>query len=270
MINSGAVPIMKPYYTTTLVSSRDSRSSLSLAARSIIAALALAPLSLNAALTLIESGGTFRSDATNLAPAATAIGESEYGNPHFISNINDSLYGNNESWLGAVREFPGLESGNQTWVGVTFIEGTTIASFAFGRDNLGLLTDRASGSYTFQITSNAAVYSTPGAEIWTTVATLDRTAAAILNPALRHLYNLETAATGVLGFRIVTQAETMGSIGFFGPDEVEIFAPTGDGQAIDELEIYSTAAVPEPSTSLLIAAGMMAACAFTRKRMHGK
>src|SRR3954468_24736104 len=78
-----------------------------------------------AQFTFIESGGTFRTDATNLAAASnggTAIGQDELGyGIHFITNINDSTYGNASSWIGT-------DDQNVTWVGVFFSSPTAVAS----------------------------------------------------------------------------------------------------------------------------------------------
>lgn len=189
--------------------------------------LFLCAVAAHAQFTLVETGGTFRGDATNLAAAsngATAIGlnELDFGT-HFIVNINNGTYGNSSSWIGAAD----LE---MSWVGVIFSAPTGLGSFAFGRDNTGVLTDRANDVFTVQYTTDSVTAGTAAAANWLTVASLDYFGAAPASPALRHLYNLNAPLTGVTAFRLVA------------------FGGISAGQAIDEIEAYSTSAVPEPST----------------------
>lgn len=198
--------------------------------RSTLLLAALAPLTTFAQFTLIETGGTFRSGVTNLAIGATAIGQDEYGDPHLITNINDGQYGNDRSWLGRDVFDENADAVTQltdrSWIGVEFSSAVSIGSIALGRDNLGAFTDRASYSYLIQITtlSNGA---------WTDIGTIDPTV--LPSPARRHLFNLNTPLADVTAIRIST---TTG---------------VGYGNAIDELEVYATAAIPEPSTYAALA-----------------
>lgn len=188
--------------------------------------LFLCAVAAHAQFTLVETGGTFRGDATNLAAAsngATAIGLNELGlGTHFITNINDGTYGNSSSWIGAVDS-------ELSWVGVIFPAPTGIGSFAFGRDNTGLFDDRANDVFTLQYTTDSVTVGTAAGANWVTAVSL-----VYFNyppsPALRHLYNLNTSLTGVTAFRLVA------------------FGGLVAGQAIDEIEVYSTSAIPEPST----------------------
>lgn len=186
----------------------------------------------SAQFTLVETGGTFRGDATNLAAASNggiAIGQDELDlGTHYIANINNGTYGNGSSWIGATD---GL-----TWVGVIFSAPTAVGSFAFGRDNTGAFADRANGVYAIHYTTDSVTVGTAASATWLTIGSLDYGSSPPLFPSVRHLYDLNTPLTGVTAFRILTT----GSI-----------APTG--QAIDELEVYATSAIPEPSTYALIA-----------------
>lgn len=187
-----------------------------------------------AQFSLVETGGTFRTDATNLAAAAqgaTAIGFDELGTPnnHYIANINDGLYGNYESWIGLNDSI----SSTASWVGVRFAAPVSIGAFAFGRDNLGAFTDRATvAPYRIEFTTDATVYTDPAAAVWTLVGVIDHAAAGTPQPHLRHLYNLSTAEplTNVLAFRLLTSSGMT------------------YGNAIDELEVYGSATpIPEPA-----------------------
>jgi hypothetical protein len=200
----------------------------------------------HAQFVLVETGGTFRGDATNLAAASNggiAIGLDELDlGVHFISSINDGTYGNSSSWIG----------GSETsWVGVIFTAPTTVASFAFGRDNTGTFFDRANEPYTFQYSTDSLIGFNPLTATWITIGTLDYSSSPPPSPSLRHLYDLVSAVSNVTAFRI----ETRGTIATY-------------GQAIDELEIYSTpAAVPEPSTyAAILGLGVLGFIAWRKRR----
>lgn len=186
----------------------------------------------SAQFTLADIGNSFRGDATNLAAASNggiAIGQDELDlGTHYIANINDGTYGNSSSWIGATD---GL-----TWVGVIFSAPTAVGSFAFGRDNSGAFFDRANGVYAIQYTTDSVTVGTAPSATWLTIGSLDYGSSPPPSPSFRHLYDLNSPLTGVTAFRILTT----GSI-----------APTG--QAIDELEVYATSAIPEPSTYALVA-----------------
>lgn len=198
--------------------------------------------SAHAQLVLVETGGTFRGDATNIAAAsngATAIGQDEYGaGVHFITGINNGSYGNSSSWIG--------ENEQPSWVGVIFSAPSTVASFAFGRDNTGGFGDRAGGQYFIEYTTDAVTPGTAASATWTLAAFLNHAHVPPPLPSFRHLYDFDVALTGVTAFRISTSA----------------------GQAIDELEVYSTpAAIPEPSTyAALIGAAALGFVAWRRRR----
>jgi len=198
----------------------------------------------NAAFNLVETGGTFRTDATNIAAAssnATAIGSDELGlGVHFISNINDGIYGNSSSWIG---------NSDPSWIGVIFESPSDVWSFAFGRDNTtGGLTDRfANAPYSFEYTDFQVTSSNATGATWTVIGPLEF----VSDGYLRHLYNLDTPLSGVTAFRI----KTLGGL--------------ESGNAIDELEVYSTTAIiPEPSTYTLLALGLMFCAGLAAKNKH--
>jgi hypothetical protein len=201
----------------------------------------------NAAFILVETGGTFRTDATNIAAAssnATAIGSDEldYG-IHLISHINDGLYGNDNSWIG---------NSTISWVGVIFTSPSDVGSFAFGRDNTGQLTDRSTNDpYLIEYTSSLVTSSSAAGATWTQIGSLDYSMAPPDSPYLRHLYNLDTPLSGVTAFRI----QTLGGM--------------GSGNAIDELEVYSAPAIiPEPSTYALLALGLLSCAGLAAKNRY--
>jgi len=204
-----------------------------------------------AQFTFVESGGTFRPDATNIAAAsngATAIGQDELGyDIHFIGNINDSTYGNASSWIG----FP--DFGATSWVGVIFSEASTVASFAFGRDNNGVELSRVDyAPYSIQYTTDVLTdQASADSATWTEIGTFNYSDIPAPVLGLRNLYNLDIELTDVTGFRIVTT----GGI--------------SNGNAIDELEIYTTSAsaVPEPATfAALFGVCALGVAAIRRRR----
>ncbi len=225
----------------------------------LLSGFAAAPL--HAQFEYVSSGGTFRTDAVNLASGATAIGQDEYGVPHFIANINDGLYGNAHSWLGGNQGDVYFESDSNSWVGVSFAAPQTIASFAFGRDNTGVFGDRAGGPYLIQVDQGGG-FTSVGVLHYGSNITVD-------TAAVRNLFNLTTPLTGVLQFRIAATAE---AYRYSGNDEESgdpIFGFFVTGQAIDELELYSTpaTAIPEPSAFAALAGmGSLGLAALRRRR----
>ncbi|HLP26170.1 MAG TPA: PEP-CTERM sorting domain-containing protein [Acidobacteriota bacterium] len=220
--------------------------------RSFCAALLLAPSLVSAQMTLVETGGTFRTDATNLALSATPKSDGDYGGGvHYAVNINDGNYGNASSWLGSAGMFYGS-------IALGFSTPVTLGSVAFGRDNTGGLADRATGPYEIYYSTNyvsgANVY---GYTNWHLLQILDYASSPPESPALRHLYNFATPLTNVTGFMISVPS-------FLNPDGYA-------AMAIDEIELYATtatapSAVPEPSTyAALLAAAALCATAIRRR-----
>lgn len=215
----------------------------------------LDPQVASAQFTLVETGGTFRTDATNLAAAAngaSAIGQDELGlGVHFIANINDGTYGNSSSWIGDDRwEYnPDTDQTviattpySYSSVGVSFSTPVTIGSIALGRDNLGGFTDRVPASYLIEINR-------PSMGGWSVLGSIDPSVSP--SPAVRNLYNLSTPVSDVTSLLITVRT----GIEF--------------GAAIDELEVYATAAtaIPEPSTYAALAGlGALGLAAWRRRQ----
>lgn len=182
----------------------------------------------HAQFALAETGGTFRTDATNYATSGTAFSSGEIGvAPHSTAGLNDGTYGNANSWIGS-----GASS-----AGIVFSSGSTLASFAFGRDNLGTYSDRNAGTYNiFYTTDNGLNSGNAMSANWTSVGSLVYDAVTPSSPSVRHLYNLASPISGATGFRIASSA----------------------GTAIDEIELYSTAVTlppPNPGVSNLNLSG---------------
>jgi hypothetical protein len=129
--------------------------------------------------------------------------------------MNDGSYGNDSSWVSESKE---------SFVGVAFTEGKTIASIAFGRDNGGEsaeFQDCTRGIYTLQYTRVANPdENTPDAD-WTTLATYvlgnyypDAT------PHLRHSYDF-VPVNQVTGIRLLTSAWDQA----VAIDELEVYGP---------------------------------------------
>jgi hypothetical protein len=155
---------------------------------------------------LMATGGSMDNSA-NMALSGTAIAKDLLaGFPaHTISHINDGIYGNPNSWIGSTAT---------SWAGIGFSSLRQIGRIAWGRDNTGILTDRANGSYTVQYTTALnPTNATPNAS-WTTIGSITMDGI-IGSPALRHL--LDFPAVNASGIRITTP----------------------NGGCIDEIELYS-------------------------------
>ena len=190
-------------------------------------------------IALAEEGGVI--DADNLAPTGTAFALDLIANggfipTHDIPNLNDGIFGNSNSWIGnSAGTHCGINLG---------AEPMTIASVAFGRDNLGTFSDRHLGLYTLQYTQVAdpdEFTSATGdpATGWADIGTLDYGSGVVATvyqqPSLRHRYNFD--AVDATGFRIVTAA---------------------NGTCIDEIELYAAAGEiqdPPPVVDLISEAG---------------
>ena len=126
---------------------------------------------------------------------------------HTIPHLNDGIYGNANSWIGnSANSFAGISFGSRPIL---------INQVAFGRDNTGVWSDRALGTYTIQFTTVANPNASTPDNSWTTVGTIDT--ATLPNPALRHVFNLPTLL--VTGIRVIAAVH---------------------GIAIDELEVYNS------------------------------
>ncbi|MCU0792698.1 MAG: hypothetical protein MUE42_07570 [Opitutaceae bacterium] len=219
---------------------------------------------------LIESGGTFSTEFVNVAAAANgavAFGDSEYGTPHFIPNINDGRYGNSYSWLAANVGTVGSYEELFVGVGVVFSAPADITSLALGRDNTGQYTDRADAEYRIQYSTTPIAGFNPATAVWNPIGVifpLDN------NPSsIRRLYSFGAGViSNVTAVRILTVA---GGEHFdysdYNPETEETtnyYIPYA-GQAIDELEVYSTTAIPEPSAFAGLAGLAALAMVATRR-----
>lgn len=188
----------------------------------------------------------------NLANAAgaTAFASSELGPElslpfHLAVNLNDSLYGNANSWIGGNK--PGTP-----YAAISLGGLTTLTSFAFGRDNgnnvsdpqannyFGQLPDRCMGTYIVQITRvsfpDAAITDTGDAATgWQTIGTLnynsndDTVLGESFTAYYRHEFEIAQGTSGIqaTGFRLLVPGTGSG----------------GNGTAIDEIELYGPAVV---------------------------
>ncbi len=167
-------------------------------------------------LALTATGGTM--DPCNLALGKTAFGRDElrYEPPatpgtfiHVIEDINDGIYGNNNSWIGASLN---------SFVGVAFGGTHSINRFAFGRDNTGTYADRSAGRYLLQYTTDPTPSAATPDAAWVNIGLVYHEGASPAN-ALRHEYSFPpVTATGIR---------------FFAPGD-----GVPSGACIDELEVY--------------------------------
>jgi hypothetical protein len=160
----------------------------------------------------LASGGSAL--AGNLALAATPAAKDLAGPPHSVSALNDGLYGNSSSWLGATSPSHVVLNLGATPVNVGRV--------AWGRDNTGAFTDRWAGAYVLQFTTTPNPSAATPDSAWSPLLTLtyDSALATTLGGSLarRHLWAVPTVAA--TGLRLVVQS-------------------AGDLIAIDEFEAYA-------------------------------
>ena len=164
-------------------------------------------------LTLTGEGGAFESG--NVAPGGMAFALNEIGiAPHAIADVNDEVYGNASSWIGASADsFVGINLGPTP---------VPLYKVAFGRDNLSNFTDRALGLYTLQFTTVANPNESTPEEYWTTIGTIDYQSAGgvnFSNPRVRHVFTFNPVTA--TGFRIKTASAT----DYIAIDEIELYGP---------------------------------------------
>ncbi|MCA9266392.1 MAG: PEP-CTERM sorting domain-containing protein [Planctomycetales bacterium] len=179
---------------------------------------------------------------------------------HVAANINDGIYGNSNSWIGAAA------SGD--FAGVALNGEHLVTSVAWGRDNGngavddsfagsdacgGQCDDRWPGNYTLQFTQvgdpATAAFTGDPTTGWATIGAVNYSLAVDgdvgggFTPFLRHEFDVRQNGQPIsaTGIRI---------------------ADLAGGTAIDELEVYS---VPEPSSIALIAAALLL-CGLRRRR----
>jgi len=179
---------------------------------------------------LTETGGDLA--LANVATSGTAFAKDALTGyaAHAIAHLNDGIYGNSNSWIGATVN---------SFAGVGLDSPTDINFIAFGRDNGGeaqQLVDRYQGTYTLQYTRvlNPDA-STPDVD-WQTIGMFDYNGTATDSTGyLRHLYSFDRIL-GVTGVRILVNSPSLAS-----------------AIAIDELEFGN---VPEPGTMVLALLGI--------------
>lgn len=158
---------------------------------------------------------------------SVAFGSGELGlGTHFITNINDGIYGNAHSWI------PAASAGADSYIGVRLPVPTLVRSIAFGRDNGdatdccgGTLTDRALGVYTLQFTrvaepGTATTGTGDSSTGWQTLGELQYKGGAtnVFLPHVRHRYDVREGESAILatGVRLVLSSDQIAI------DELEI------------------------------------------------
>jgi Lamin Tail Domain/CotH kinase protein len=199
-------------------------------------------------LALVEEGPFGGTPPMNLARqpgSAPFVIDSLSGFPiHNFVNLNDGVYGNNNSWIG--------NSGAPGYAGIRFAATNTITSIAFGRDNTGGFADRTLGTYTLQYTRVAVpgvgTTFTGNADTgWATIGTLNYQSAGsgyFTAPERRHRFTF-TPVT-VTGIRLLVPATGIG--GGTCIDEIEVNPPdtTGDIAFGAEISLTTTLSPASP------------------------
>ena len=177
---------------------------------------------------LVEEGGTFAEDniaAASAGGVAFAWDELDYGGVHTIAHLNDEIYGNDNSWIGS-NPSPTLGKG---FAGIAFDGVYEIDRIAFGRDNLDEYEDRYAGEYLLQYTTVPNPDKATSDENWTDITTIWLPADSFGNPNVRHLY--EFSPVSATGIRLIVPYTFSQS--------------SGQGTAIDEIEVYRVASAIE-------------------------
>ena len=192
-------------------------------------------------------GGVVPDNLAHVSNGATAFAiDVGHSPPHAISGLNNGVYGNPDSWIGIATRDIDVGGGNivnTTFAGVDFA-GTgphRIASFAFGRSNLGdEFDDRTTGTYFVQLTLTADPDINTADGDWTTIGSIDISSNAF-GDTYRHEYTMNSPLDAT-GIRIVTP---------------------GSGTAIDEIEV---GVIPEPSTALFGLSGLLCLVLLRRRK----
>jgi len=175
-------------------------------------------------LALASNGG--------VAFAKDLLGNGSFAPTHTIPNINDGLYGNQDSWIG---------NSDNSFIGVKLPSLSLVDSVAWGRDNGGeanAFTDRTLGVFTLQYTTVANPNELTLDSDWITIGTLDYTNLVFGNKSARHLWGIDPVLA--TGLRLIVPGNGIGS-----------------GNAIDEFEVFGVSVIPEPATMSLLALGAL-------------
>ena len=176
----------------------------------------------------------------SVAFAKDLLGNGSFAPTHTIPNINDGLYGNQDSWIG---------NSDNSFIGIALPGTARVTSVAWGRDNGGEanpFVDRTTGVFTLQYTTvqNPNALTPDGA--WITIGTLDYTNLALTNPSARHEWGFD--AVFATGFRLIVPGNGI-----------------ANGGAIDEFEIFGNV-IPEPASASLALLGL-AGLTMRRRRV---
>jgi hypothetical protein len=209
------------------------------------------------------------------APGAAVFTSGDLGTEisvtfHVAANLNDSFYGNANSWI------PG-SAGATHYAAVRLAGLTTLTSVAFGRDNGngafddstpgtdccgGQLDDRSLGLYTMQITTIAFPDGTTAdtnnaATGWQTIGVLNYVADGDAAPGgaftsyFRHEYDLG-AGVQATGFRLLVPGDTaIDELELYGPKEAVLTILPSQGGTISGAGEYSLA-----STATIVASAL--------------
>lgn len=173
-----------------------------------------------------------RSSNGAVAFAKDLLGNGSFAPTHTIPNINDGLYGNQDSWIG---------NSENSFIGVALPHLSNVTSVAWGRDNGGEANpflDRTFGLFTLQYTTVANPNELTPDSAWITIGTLDYGTLGLTNPSARHEWGFD--AVQATGFRLFVPGDGINS-----------------GGAIDEFEVFGAAILPEPATMSLLGLGAL-------------
>ncbi|HMO51042.1 MAG TPA: choice-of-anchor D domain-containing protein [Kiritimatiellia bacterium] len=131
---------------------------------------------------------------------------------HDVTYINDELYGNNRSWIGAtLSSFIGVNLGATT---------VKVNRIAFSRDHNGMFVDRTDGTYTLQFTTTPNPNAATPDSAWQTLGSITYPGN-VSTPSRRNMYAFpDVWATGVR-LKILSSGSPVAI------DQIEIYGDVG-------------------------------------------
>lgn len=197
-------------------------------------------------------GGSYQGyDTTgNLALGAAAVASSVidgYAAIHSTSFLTDGYYGNGASWVAGWNSGP-------SWIKLDLGSTKSINSVIFGRDRLGYFNDRDPGSFSIAVATADNSFSmgnasNDGAEYATVFSSSafgsTYNGSLSLNDSLQATFDAASARYIKISFN---------NSGFNG------------GVAVDEVQVYGVAPIPEPETYAMLLAGLGIMGTVARRR----
>ena len=156
---------------------------------------------------------------------------------HMPQYINDGLYGNGASWIGATA---------YSWIKIDLGQIVSMDVFQFGRDRMGYFNDRCIGHFTIEVAMSDNLYANGDSS----------------NDSLEYTQIFNSATSGYAG--VFGLGQTVRVL-FSEQIQAKFVKITFDNEtiAVDEIEIFGN--VPEPSCIFSLFLGFMIFYKFFRR-----